>query len=73
MRQSTEEWTVFPVESARDALTDVLREGAQRLLAEAVEALQHPLKLSGGQILGASNRPSRSARLRENCGSAENP
>lgn len=38
MRKGTEEATVFPVESARDALTAVLREGAQRLLAEAVEA-----------------------------------
>jgi len=38
MGQTTEKATVFPVESARDALTDVLREGAQRLLAEAVEA-----------------------------------
>jgi putative transposase len=38
MGQATKEATVFPVESSRDMLTELLRKGAQELLAEAIEA-----------------------------------
>jgi transposase-like protein len=38
MRESTTDAIQFPVGSVRDALTEVLRNGAQKLLAEAVEA-----------------------------------
>ena len=36
MNQATAGATVFPVESARDMLTELLRKGAQQMLAEAI-------------------------------------
>ena len=38
MSQSTTEIRIVPLPSGRDVLTDLLRDGARRMLAQAVEA-----------------------------------
>ena len=38
MRECTTDAIEFPAESSKDVLTEILREGAQKMLATAIEA-----------------------------------
>ncbi len=57
MEQGTTDAIAFPVPSTTDVLTDVLRQGAQRMLAQAVEAeVAAYIEAHGDQLDGEGHR-----------------
>ena len=50
MQEATAETLPLPVPAAADVLTSVLRQGAQRMLAQAIEAEAPRVLVRGGQV-----------------------